>query len=126
MQEFVFSSLTMSKLLGTHCAITEKNEHEIYSLISFYIDPIRAENNVVPYIAIDPCGFGSCSKHPKISSQLLPNPHYSLPNLLSIESKETSIDISNNIDNGRLLLGELGSIWGNTRSPLSISHGLSN
>ena len=45
---------------------------------------------------------------PKISSQLLPNPHYSLPNLLSIESKEdvNNFDISNNIqfDNGRLLL----------------------
>lgn len=58
---------------------------------------------------------------PKISSQLLPNPHYSLPNLLSIESKEdiNNFDISNNIqfDNGRLLLGELGSIWGKYKIP---------
>ena len=58
---------------------------------------------------------------PKISSQLLPNPHYSLPNLLSIDSKEevNNFEISNNIqlDNGRLLLGELGSIWGKYKIP---------
>ncbi|MCP8719819.1 MAG: hypothetical protein M5F18_11090, partial [Asgard group archaeon] len=59
----------------------------------------------------------------RISSQVAPNPHYSLPNLLTIDSKTdiNNWEISENIqfDNGRLLLGQSGSIWNKYKIPTS-------
>ncbi|RCK63409.1 Protein EMP46 [Candida viswanathii] len=57
----------------------------------------------------------------KVSSQIAPNPHYSLPNLLTVESKNdiNNWEISDDIqfDNGRLLLGQSSYIWGKYKIP---------
>ncbi|EMG50099.1 EMP47 Protein EMP47 [Candida maltosa Xu316] len=57
----------------------------------------------------------------QVSSDASANPHFSLPNLLTIESLENinNWDISKNVlfDNGRLLLSDQSSIWGKYKVP---------